>query len=107
MIITRTLRRLSDRSSTVAAAMLRRAGDAAHRLADHLAPPASPAPNPIVEHLIDAFAAAIPLPAAPPRHGDTEIDVANLITYQTALAEHAKRAEQFRALAALVARLDR
>ena len=107
MIIPRTLRPLSDRSSTVAAAMLRRAGDAAHRLADRLAPPASPAPSPIVEHLIDAFAAAIPLPAAPPRHGDAETDVANLITYQSALVEHAKRAEQFRALAALVAHLPR
>lgn len=110
MIISRTLRRFSDRSCAVAAAALRGAGDTAHRLADRLAPiapVAAPAPHPIVEHVADAFAAAMPLPAAPPPHGDPAIDVANLVTYQTALAEHAKRSEQFRALAALVGHLAR
>jgi len=110
MIVSRTLRRFSDRSCAVAAAALRGAGDAAHRLADRLAPVAPvapPAPNPIAEHVVDAFAAAIPLPAAPLPHGDPAIDLANLITYQTALAEHAKRGEQFRALGALVAHVAR
>ena len=110
MIFSRTLRRLSERSRVAVAAALRAAGDVAHRAAERLATvrsAAPAAPDPIVEHVVGAFAAAMPLPAAPPPHGDPAIDVASLITYQTALAEHAKRGEQFRALAALVAHLAR
>ena len=52
-----------------------------------------------------AFAALQSLPAAPAPIGSTETDVANLITYQSALAQHAKRDEQVRTLGGLVARL--
>ena len=52
-----------------------------------------------------AFAALQPLPAAPSPVGSTETDVSNLITYQSALATHAKRDEQLRTIGALVAKL--
>jgi len=52
-----------------------------------------------------AFAALQPLPAAPVALGKADDDVSNLITYQSALATHAKRDEQLRTLGALVAKL--
>lgn len=52
-----------------------------------------------------AFAALQALPAAPAPVGATETDVANLIIYQSALAQHAKRDEQLRTAGALLAKL--
>ena len=52
-----------------------------------------------------AFAALQPLPAAPVALGRVEDDVSNLITYQSALATHAKRDEQLRTVGALIAKL--
>lgn len=52
-----------------------------------------------------AFAALQPLPAAPVALGKADDDVSNLITYQSALAGHAKRDEQLRTIGALVAKL--
>ncbi len=52
-----------------------------------------------------AFAALQPLPAAPVAMGKADDDVSNLITYQSALAVHAKRDEQLRTIGALVAKL--
>ena len=52
-----------------------------------------------------AFAALQPLPAAPNAIGRADDDVPNLITYQSALATHAKRDEQLRTIGALVAKL--
>ena len=36
---------------------------------------------------------------------DTNVDVGNLVTYQAALAQHAKRDEQVRTLGSLVSKL--
>ena len=52
-----------------------------------------------------AFAALQPLPAAPVALGKVDDDVTNLITYQSALATHAKRDEQLRTIGALLAKL--
>ena len=52
-----------------------------------------------------AFAALQPLPAAPVALGKADDDVSNLITYQSALAGHAKRDEQLRTIGAIVAKL--
>ena len=54
-----------------------------------------------------AFAALQPLPAAPIALGRADDDISNLITYQSALATHAKRDEQLRTIGALVAKLFR
>ena len=51
-----------------------------------------------------AFAALQPLPAPPSALGKADDDVSNLITYQSALATHAKRDEQLRTIGALVAK---
>ena len=52
-----------------------------------------------------ALAALQALPAAPAPVGATETDVANLITYQAALAQHAKRDEQLRTIGSFIAKL--
>jgi len=52
-----------------------------------------------------AFAALQSLPASPNPVGDTETDLANLISYQGALATHAKRDEQLRTLGSLLVRI--
>jgi hypothetical protein len=52
-----------------------------------------------------ALAALQSLPAAPAPIGSTETDVANLITYQSALAQHAKRDEQLRTVGSLLSKL--
>ena len=44
------------------------------------------------------------VPAAPVALGKADDDVSNLITYQSALAVHAKRDEQLRTIGALVAK---
>jgi hypothetical protein len=59
----------------------------------------------IVELAAQAFAVFQALPAAPNATGDTKLDVENLITYQTALALHAKRDEQVRLIGSLAAKL--
>jgi hypothetical protein len=59
----------------------------------------------IVELAAQAFAAFQSLPAAPTATGDTKLDVENLITYQSALALHAKRDEQVRLIGSLAAKL--
>jgi len=51
------------------------------------------------------FAAIQPLPGAPSATGRAEDDVANLVSYQSALAVHAKRDEQLRTLGSLVAKV--
>ncbi|MBE7448598.1 MAG: hypothetical protein HS111_06860 [Kofleriaceae bacterium] len=59
-----------------------------------------------IAHLASqALAALQALPAAPAPVGATETDVANLITYQAALAQHAKRDEQLRTIGSFIAKL--
>ena len=59
----------------------------------------------VVELVAQLFAALQPLPAAPVATRDASTDVGNLILFQGALAQHAKRDEQVRTLGGLVARL--
>lgn len=59
----------------------------------------------IVEIAAQAFAALQSLPPPPNPAEETATNVQNLILYQTALAQHAKRDEQIRTLGALVAKL--
>jgi hypothetical protein len=59
----------------------------------------------LVEIAAQVFAALQALPPAPSPTSETATDVHNLITYQSALAAHAKRDEQVRTLGNLVARL--
>ena len=59
----------------------------------------------IVEIAAQAFAALMSLPPAPLPQEETSTNVANLIVYQRALAEHAKKDEQIRTLGSLVAKL--
>jgi len=59
----------------------------------------------VVDMVAMLFAAIQPLPAAPTATKDTATDVGNLILYQGALAQHAKRDEQVRTLGGLVSRL--
>jgi hypothetical protein len=59
----------------------------------------------VVEMVAQLFAAIQPLPAAPNATRDANTDSANIILYQSALAQHAKRDEQVRTLGGLVAKL--
>ena len=59
----------------------------------------------LIEIAAQAFAALQSLPPAPNPQQETSTNVQNMIVYQRALAEHAKRDEQIRTLAALVAKL--
>ncbi len=59
----------------------------------------------IVDIAAQAIAALAPLPAAPVATSDASTDVGNLILYQTAIAQHAKRDEQLRTLGSLVSKL--
>jgi hypothetical protein len=59
----------------------------------------------VVEMVGQLFAALQPLPAAPNATRSADTDVANLILFNGALAQHAKRDEQVRTLAGLVAKL--
>ena len=62
-------------------------------------------PGELVEVAAQILAAIQPLPAPPRASGQTELDVENLVTYQGALATHAKRDEQLRTLGSLVGKL--
>jgi len=59
----------------------------------------------LVDLVAQIFAALMPLPAAPVATADTSTDVGNLILYQGALAQYAKRDEQVRTLGNLVTKL--
>lgn len=59
----------------------------------------------VVDMVAQLFAAIQPLPAAPNATRDANTDAGNLILYQSALAQHAKRDEQVRTLGGLVAKL--
>lgn len=59
----------------------------------------------IVDMIAQVWAALQSLPAGPVATGEASTDVGNLILYQGALAQHAKRDEQVRTLGSLVARL--
>ena len=59
----------------------------------------------LIDTAIQILAAIQPLPAAPTAQGDAGIDVENLVTYQGALATHAKRDEQLRTLGNLLVRI--
>jgi hypothetical protein len=56
---------------------------------------------------IQLLAALSALPAAPTAQGEVSTDVENLMTYETALWQHAKRDEQLRTLGGLLARILR
>jgi len=59
----------------------------------------------LVDLVAQIFAALMPLPAAPVGTADATTDVGNLILYQGALAQYAKRDEQVRTLGNLVTKL--
>ena len=59
----------------------------------------------VVEMVSQLFAALQPLPGAPTATRDTNTDVGNLILFQGALAQHAKRDEQIRTLGGLVGKV--
>lgn len=59
----------------------------------------------IIETAAQVFAAIQALPAPPVATGRADIDLPNLILYQSALATHAKRDEQLRTVGALVRKL--
>ena len=59
----------------------------------------------LVELATQILAAIMPLPGSPTAQGHVETDVSNLITYQSALALHAKRDEQLRTIGSLVGKL--
>ncbi|MDX2089714.1 MAG: hypothetical protein SFX73_17795 [Kofleriaceae bacterium] len=59
----------------------------------------------LIDMGIQALAAIQSLPAAPVAQGEAGVDVENLITYQGALWQHAKRDEQLRTLGGLLARI--
>jgi len=61
----------------------------------------------LIDTGIQLFAAIQSLPAAPTAQGEAGVDVENLITYQGALWQHAKRDEQLRTLGGLLARILR
>ncbi len=59
----------------------------------------------LIDMVAQVFAVLQTLPAAPTAVDDTNTNVSNLILYQGALAQHAKRDEQVRTLGSLVSRL--
>lgn len=61
----------------------------------------------LIDTGIQMLAAIQSLPAAPTAQGEASVDVENLITYQSALWQHAKRDEQLRTLGGLLARILR
>ena len=78
---------------------------------------AQPAPQPlatffgklttgqVIELVAGLFAMLQPLPSAPVATRDAVTDIGNLILYQGAIAQHAKRDEQIRTIGNLVAKL--
>jgi hypothetical protein len=59
----------------------------------------------LIDTALQLLAAIQPLPGAPTAQGEAAIDVENLVTYQGALATHAKRDEQIRTLGNLLVRV--
>jgi len=59
----------------------------------------------ILDLAAQLLAAIQPLPGAPTGAGDVETDVENLVTYQTALAAHAKADERLRTLGGLLGKV--
>jgi hypothetical protein len=59
----------------------------------------------LVELGAKVLASIQPLPPAPLATGKTDDDIANLITYQSALSLHAKRDEQLRTIGDLLAKV--
>jgi len=59
----------------------------------------------LIDTAIQILAAIQPLPVAPTAAGDAPTDLENLVTYQGALATHAKRDEQLRTLGTLLVRI--
>lgn len=59
----------------------------------------------MIDLVAQIFAALMPLPGAPTATSDASVDVGNLIVYQGALAQYAKRDEQVRTLGNLVTKL--
>lgn len=59
----------------------------------------------LIDTGIQLLAAILPLPAAPVAQGESGIDIENLVSFQGALAQHAKRDEQFRTVGNLLVRI--
>jgi hypothetical protein len=59
----------------------------------------------LIDTGIQLLTAITPLPAAPMAQGDAGTDVDNLLTYETALWQAAKRDEQLRTLGGLLVRI--
>jgi hypothetical protein len=59
----------------------------------------------VIELVAGLFAMLQPLPAAPVATRDAATDIGNLILYQGAIAQHAKRDEQVRTLGGLVGKV--
>lgn len=59
----------------------------------------------LIDTGIQLLTAITPLPAAPVAQGETSVDIDNLMTYQGALWQHAKRDEQLRTLGGLLVRI--
>jgi hypothetical protein len=59
----------------------------------------------VIEMVAGLFAMLQPLPAAPVATRDASTDIGNLILYQGAIAQHAKRDEQVRTLGGLVGKV--
>lgn len=59
----------------------------------------------VIEMVAALFAMLQPLPSAPVATRETSIDLSNLILYQGAIAQHAKRDEQVRTLGSLVGKV--
>jgi hypothetical protein len=59
----------------------------------------------MIDLVAQIFAALMPLPAAPTATSDAPTDVGNLILYQGALAQYAKRDEQVRTIGNLVTKM--
>jgi hypothetical protein len=59
----------------------------------------------LIDTGLQILTALQPLPAAPTAQGDAGTDVENLVTYQSALWQHAKRDEQLRTLGNLLVRI--
>jgi len=59
----------------------------------------------VIELVAGLFAMLQPLPASPVATRDAATDIGNLILYQGAIAQHAKRDEQVRTLGGLVGKV--
>ncbi|MFT3695819.1 MAG: hypothetical protein QM831_21970 [Kofleriaceae bacterium] len=61
----------------------------------------------LIDTGLQLFTAISPLPAAPVAQGEAATDIDNMLTYQSALWQHAKRDEQLRTLGGLLVRILR